>query len=89
MDWLVSGMENCSHAKLPMYLLIIQIYWKDLLRLRKYGRRLVAALLSQYTAVWSLRIFWRVITIADPCLDTYTSRPGPSCATLLKTARTN
>lgn len=34
-----------------MQLLIIQIYWKDLLRLRKHGRRLVAALLSQYTMV--------------------------------------
>lgn len=51
MEWLVSGLENCSHSKLPMNLLIIQIYWKDLLRLRKYGRRLVAALLSQYTTV--------------------------------------
>lgn len=50
-EWLVSGLENCSHAKLPMHLLIIQIYWKDLLRLRKHGRRLVAALLSQYTTV--------------------------------------
>lgn len=51
MDWLVSGLETCSQAKLPMNLLIVQIYWKDLLRLRKYGRRLVSALLSQYTAV--------------------------------------
>lgn len=50
-EWLVSGLENCSHAKLPMHLLIIQIYWKDLLRLRKHGRRLVAALLGQYTTV--------------------------------------
>lgn len=51
MDWLVSSLETCSYAKLPMNLLIVQIYWKDLLRLRKYGRRLVAALLSQYTSV--------------------------------------
>ncbi|KAJ0123071.1 transcription mediator subunit Med12 [Diaporthe amygdali] len=51
MEWLVSGLENCSQAKLPMWLLVTQIYWKDLLRLRKYGRRLVAALLNQNTTI--------------------------------------
>lgn len=51
MEWLVSGLETCSQAKLPMWLLVTQIYWKDLLRLRKYGRRLVAALLNQNTTV--------------------------------------
>ncbi|KAJ4386463.1 RNA polymerase II mediator complex subunit [Gnomoniopsis smithogilvyi] len=51
MEWLVSGLENCPHSKLPMYLLIVQIYWRDLLRLRKYGRRLVAALLTHYTTI--------------------------------------
>lgn len=54
MEWLVQGIENCPNSKLPMHLLIIQIYWKDLLRLRKYGRRLVAALLSQYNTVSAL-----------------------------------
>lgn len=51
MDWLISGLETCSQAKLPMWLLVTQIYWKDLLRLRKYGRRLVVALLNQNTTV--------------------------------------
>lgn len=51
MDWLVTDLENCPLSKLPMSLLIIQIYWKDLLRLRKFGRRLVAALLSHHTSV--------------------------------------
>ncbi|KAL1851634.1 RNA polymerase II mediator complex subunit [Diaporthe australafricana] len=51
MEWLVSGLESCSQAKLPMWLLVTQIYWKDLLRLRKYGRRLVAALLHQNTTI--------------------------------------
>lgn len=51
MEWLVSGLETCSQAKLPMSLLVTQIYWKDLLRLRKYGRRLVVALLNQNTTV--------------------------------------
>ncbi|KAL2758442.1 hypothetical protein ACRALDRAFT_2040624 [Sodiomyces alcalophilus JCM 7366] len=46
MDWLVSGLENSNHARLPMWILITQIHWKDLLHLRKYGRRLATALLS-------------------------------------------
>ncbi|PMD54318.1 RNA polymeras-like protein II mediator complex component Srb8 [Hyaloscypha bicolor E] len=47
MDWLVTSLENSPQAKLPMWLLITQVYWKDLLKYRKYGRRLSAALLSQ------------------------------------------
>jgi hypothetical protein len=51
MDWLVSGLENSNQARLPMWLLIIRIYWKDLLRSRKMGRRLVTAVLSHHAAV--------------------------------------
>ncbi|KAF4997676.1 hypothetical protein FGRMN_3708 [Fusarium graminum] len=46
LDWIVSGIENSLQSRIPMWLLIAQIYWKDLLRSRKYGRRLVFALLS-------------------------------------------
>lgn len=34
-----------------MWMLITQLYWKDLLRLRKYGRRLVTALISHHHLV--------------------------------------
>jgi mediator of RNA polymerase II transcription subunit 12, fungi type len=51
MDWLVSGLESSTQARLPMWLLITKIYWRDLLRLRKYGRRLVSAILSHHAAV--------------------------------------
>jgi mediator of RNA polymerase II transcription subunit 12 len=44
MDWMSSSLENSILAKAPMWLLITQVYWKDLLKSRKYGRRLVAAL---------------------------------------------
>ena len=54
MDWLVAGLENSNHAKLPMWLLIVQIYWKDLLKLRRHGRRLVSAILNHHTLVSSL-----------------------------------
>ncbi|KAK1521442.1 transcription mediator subunit Med12 [Colletotrichum paranaense] len=55
MDWLVSGLENSTQSKLPMWILTTQIYWKDLLRLRRYGRRLVNALLSHLNTVRQLR----------------------------------
>ncbi|KAK0111317.1 RNA polymerase II mediator complex subunit [Cadophora gregata] len=46
MDWLVSSLENSPQTKLPMLLLITQVYWKELLRYRKYGRRLSIALIN-------------------------------------------
>ncbi|TDZ31592.1 Mediator of RNA polymerase II transcription subunit 12 [Colletotrichum spinosum] len=51
MDWLVSGLENSTQSKLPMWILVTQIYWKDLLKLRKYGRRLTNALLSHLNSI--------------------------------------
>lgn len=51
MDWLVSALENSPQAKLPMWILITQVYWKDLLRYRKYGRRLCSALMTQLSEV--------------------------------------
>jgi len=51
MEWLVSNLENSQQCKLPMWMLLAQIYWQYLLRLRKYGRRLVTALVSHYHLV--------------------------------------
>lgn len=51
MDWLVSSLENSPQGKTPIWLLITQIYWKDLLQYRKYGRRLSAALLGHFSEV--------------------------------------
>ncbi|RDL31522.1 Transcription mediator subunit Med12 [Venustampulla echinocandica] len=48
MDWLVSSLENSPQTKLPLWILITQIYWKDLLKYRKYGRRLSGAFLHHY-----------------------------------------
>lgn len=52
MDWLVSGLENSNQARLPMWLLVIRIYWRDLLRSRKIGRRFVTAVLSHHAAIY-------------------------------------
>ncbi|KAI9740112.1 MAG: RNA polymerase II mediator complex subunit [Claussenomyces sp. TS43310] len=51
MDWLSSSLENCVLAKLPVWLLIVQIYLKDLLPYRKYGRRVVTALCAHLETV--------------------------------------
>ncbi|CAG8959099.1 hypothetical protein HYFRA_00012962 [Hymenoscyphus fraxineus] len=48
MEWLVSSLENSPQTKLPLWILVTQVYWKDLLQYRKYGRRLSAALLNHF-----------------------------------------
>ncbi|KAI0425296.1 transcription mediator subunit Med12 [Xylaria sp. FL1042] len=51
MEWLISSVENSNEAKLPMWLLLIQIYWKDMLKLRRHGRRLVTAMLNHHCTI--------------------------------------
>lgn len=51
MDWLSLSLESCSLAKAPIWLLITQLYWKDLLSFRKFGRRIVAAMCSHLHTV--------------------------------------
>ncbi|OAA55694.1 RNA polymerase II mediator complex component Srb8 [Cordyceps fumosorosea ARSEF 2679] len=53
LDWIVSGLENSSQAKLPMWILIAQICWTDILRSRKPGRRLVFALLNHLNTIYN------------------------------------
>ncbi|GAB1311723.1 RNA polymerase II mediator complex subunit [Madurella fahalii] len=52
-EWLVSNLENSTESKLPMWMLLTQMYWKDLLKLRKYGRRLVMALVSHHHLIYN------------------------------------
>ncbi|KAI0021405.1 transcription mediator subunit Med12 [Xylariomycetidae sp. FL0641] len=52
-DWLISSLENSNQAKLPLWILIIQIYWRDILKFRRHGRRLVAAILTHHCAVYT------------------------------------
>lgn len=53
MDWLISGLENSNQARLPMWLLTIRMYWQDLLRSRKIGRRFITAVLSHHAAIYN------------------------------------
>lgn len=45
MDWLLDSLEKSPQSKLPIWMLIVQIYWKDMLQLRRTARKLVAVLL--------------------------------------------
>jgi len=56
MDWLSTSLESSPLAKAPIWLLITQIHWNDLLRYRKYGSRLVAAMCAHLQAVCILII---------------------------------
>ncbi len=58
-EWLVSNLENSSEARLPMWMLVTQLYWKDLLKLRRYGRRLVTALISHHHLVSTPKLLTR------------------------------
>lgn len=66
MDWVLMSLENTSQVKLPIWLLITQIYWKDLLQSRKYGRRLSNCLLSQLAEVLQLLILIFVPFLNNP-----------------------
>ncbi|KFY43025.1 hypothetical protein V494_02131, partial [Pseudogymnoascus sp. VKM F-4513 (FW-928)] len=51
LDWLLSSLESTPLTRLPIWLLIAEVYWADILRHRKSGRRLVAALCSNLQEV--------------------------------------
>lgn len=51
-DWILSSLETTSQAKLPMWLLIAQMYWEDILKYRRFGRRFTTVLLNRFSEVW-------------------------------------
>lgn len=46
MDWMLDSTEKSHHSKLPVWMLILQIYWRDMVLSRRTARRLVSVLLS-------------------------------------------
>ncbi|KAI1120403.1 transcription mediator subunit Med12 [Nemania abortiva] len=52
MEWLIASLESSGEAKLPMWLLLVQIYWKDMLKLRRHGRRLVTTILNHHCSIY-------------------------------------
>ncbi|KAI1188147.1 transcription mediator subunit Med12 [Nemania serpens] len=51
-EWLIGGLESSNEARLPMWLLLVQIYWRDMLKLRRHGRRLVTAMLNHHCSIY-------------------------------------
>jgi mediator of RNA polymerase II transcription subunit 12 len=46
LDWLVRTFASASLATLPLWLIIVQIYWKGLITIGRRGRKLASALLE-------------------------------------------
>lgn len=51
LEWYLTYLESCSLDMLPMAYMLSSIYWDDLLRTRRLGRRLAEALLGKAEAV--------------------------------------
>ncbi|KAF2834261.1 hypothetical protein M501DRAFT_1020931 [Patellaria atrata CBS 101060] len=60
LDWLLSSFEQTQPERLPVWLLISQIFWKDLVSARKRGRRLAECLLAHIG-----------LTRSDPLFETH------------------
>lgn len=71
LDWITTSLETSPQARIPMWLLIAQITWTDLLRSRKHGRRLVYVLLCH---LHSVRLLSTSSSVSPPV--TRTSRLG-------------
>lgn len=54
LDWLVSFLESCSLDHLPLAIVLAATFWDDLLKLRRFARRLTEALMAKYEAVRDL-----------------------------------
>ncbi|KAL4885017.1 hypothetical protein BJY04DRAFT_157817 [Aspergillus karnatakaensis] len=53
--WFLSSMENASLNMIPVWLLLLGIYWDSILRYRKRGRQLAEVLLGKLRQVTELR----------------------------------
>ncbi|KAL1640553.1 RNA polymerase II mediator complex subunit [Diplodia intermedia] len=47
LDWLLTSLDSTEVERLPVWFLMVQIYWQDLVTVRRRGRRLAEALLLQ------------------------------------------
>lgn len=47
MNWVISSLQNCNLDNISFWLLVIRIYWKEILRFRQRGKRLTEILSEQ------------------------------------------
>ena len=50
-DWMLTSFMSSETDRLPIWLLIAQLFWKDVWRYRHRGRRLAEAMLNHLHAV--------------------------------------
>ena len=70
-DWMITSLHNSDSNSVPIWLLVTQIHWKEILQYRRRGRRLAEALLEQ------LR---RVCTFAAVLTDRALTSTTKACA---------
>lgn len=56
LDWVVASLQSSDLHGVLVWLLVVQLYWKEILRYRERGRRLAEALLDQ---LWKVNLIAR------------------------------
>lgn len=51
LNWVISSLQTCNLDNISVWLLIVRIYWKEILRYRQRGKRLTETLLEQMSKV--------------------------------------
>ena len=54
LDWLLSFLESCSLDQLPLAAVLAATFWDDLLKLRRFARRLAEVLVAKYEVAHDL-----------------------------------
>ena len=77
LDWLLCCIETTKRYQLPVWMLLVQIYWKSLVSNRQRGKRLAEALLAHLSSVrlavthtWSLMLTILLVKILSEDVDT-------------------
>lgn len=66
LDWYLSSLENASLDTLPIWLLMLGVYWDHLVRFRKRARRLAELLLEKLRQVSvAIRLFLMDCSLTD------------------------
>lgn len=70
-DWIITSLHNSDLSSLPIWLLITQMHWEEILQYRRRGRRLAETLLEH---------FRRVCTFATVSVDDPLTMTTKACA---------
>lgn len=54
LDWCLTVLDNATLDNIPFALLIINLYWKDMMLIRRTGQHLVRSLLEKAHSVCTL-----------------------------------